>query len=325
MKLFRIRPHEPKSTGDDRPAQSLWRYIWLMSGRHQIVVCLIAISVAVLGIVPLELQRRLVDDAISKQDMSLLTVLAVIYLAVVLVQSAAKFTLRIYEGWLSESAIRHNRRHLSRLYAEDRTGNGEGENGRAVSIIGSEIEKLGGFVGDGLSQPVVNAGMLIFGIGYMVSVEPIIGLIGILALIPQIALVPVIQKQINRLIEKRVEKMREVSDELSELHPGEDDSHKELLDPIHRGISYLYNNRMWFFILKFGMKTLINLLNALAPLCVLVVGGYLAIKGETSVGIIVAFISGFDRMSSPMRELLSYYRMAAQAAVQHRMIAKWMN
>lgn len=325
MKLFRIRPHEPKSTGDDRPAQSLWRYIWLMSGRHQIVVCLIAISVAALGIVPLELQRRLVDDAISKQDMSLLTVLAVIYLVVVVVHSAAKFMLRMYEGWLSESAIRHNRRHLSRLYAEDRTGNGEGENGRAVSIIGSEIEKLGGFVGDGLSQPVVNAGMLIFGIGYMVSVEPIIGLIGILALIPQIALVPVIQKQINRLIEKRVEKMREVSDELSELHPGKDDDHKELLDPIHRSINYLYNNRMWFFILKFGMKTLINLLNALAPLCVLVVGGYLAIKGETSVGIIVAFISGFDRMSSPMRELLSYYRMAAQAAVQHRMIAKWMN
>lgn len=158
MKLFRIRPHEPKSTGDNRPAQSLWRYIWLMSGRHQIVVCLIAISVAALGIVPLELQRRLVDDAISKQDMSLLTMLAVIYLAVVVVHSATKFMLRMYEGWLSESAIRHNRRHLSRLYAEDRTGNGEGENGRAVSIIGSEIEKLGGFVGDGLSQPVVNAG-----------------------------------------------------------------------------------------------------------------------------------------------------------------------
>lgn len=328
MKLFRMRPHEPKSTGDDRPARSLWRYIWLMSGRHQIAVCVIAAAVAALGIVPLELQRRLVDDAISKQDMPLLTVLAVIYLAVVLVHGAAKFILRIYEGWLSESAIRHNRRHLSRLYAEDRTGNGEGENGRAISIIGSEIEKLGGFVGDGLSQPVVNAGMLIFGIGYMLSVEPIIGLIGVLALIPQIALVPVIQKQINRLIEKRVEKMREISDALSGLHPGHDDNHKEPPDrigSIHRGIGFLYDNRMWFFILKFGMKTLINLLNALAPLSVLIVGGYLAIRGETSVGIIVAFISGFDRMSSPMRELLSYYRMAAQASVQHRMIAKWMN
>ena len=67
------------------------------------------------------------------------------------------------------------------------------------------------------------------------------------------------------------------------------------------------------------------LLNALAPICVLVGGGYLVIQGETSVGIIVAFISGFDRMSSPMRELLSYYRVASQAAVQHRLIAKWMS
>lgn len=328
MAKLKIKPRTIEPTGDDTPAISLWRYVWRMSGWHQVAVCVIAIIVALLSIAPIELQRRLVDDAIKPQNLELLTTLAVIYVAVVVCQGALKYLLRVYEGWLSESAIAHNRKHLTRLHAENHTGDDNSKksnasNGRAVSIIGAEIEKLGGFVGDGLSQPVVNSGMLIFGLGYMLSVEPMVGLIGVIALIPQVALVPVIQKQINALIEKRVNKMRDMSDELSELSPGE--KNDEQVETINSGISMLFDNRMKLFLLKFGMKALINFLNALAPICVLLAGGYLVIQGQTSIGVIVAFISGFDRMSSPMRELLSYYRVASQAAVQHKMIANWMN
>lgn len=322
MPRFHFSPRAPERTGDDRPASSLWRYIWRMSGWHQVAVCAMAAIVAGLGIAPIELQRRIVDDAITGQNYELLATLAIIYLALITAHGLIKLALRMYEGWLSESAIHYNRQHLSRLHAENQTGEEREGNGRAVSIIGSEIEKLGGFVGDGLSQPVVNSGMLIFGLGYMISVEPIIGLIGLVALIPQVALVPVIQKRINALIEDRVNKMRSVSDHVSELSPGSEN--KDLLPTINRGIDGIFDNRMQLFFLKFGMKALINFLNALAPICVLFVGGYLVIDGATSVGIIVAFISGFDRMSSPMRELLSYYRVAAQAGVQHKLIARWM-
>lgn len=329
--MLKFSPRNLEKTGDDSPAGSLWSYVWRMSGWHQIAVCSLAVIVAALGIAPIELQRRIVDNAITPKNYDLLITLAAIYLGVIVLHGGIKFVLRIYEGWLSESAIQHNRKHLTRLHAHNQTGDGDGDgdgnsdggNGRAVSIIGSEIEKLGGFVGDGLSQPVVNSGMLIFGLGYMISVEPVIGLIGVVALIPQVALVPVIQKRINALIEARVEKMRTVSDALTELSSDKPDD--EQLRPINRGMTGLFDNRMQLFVLKFGMKTLINLLNALAPICVLFFGGYLVIKGQTSVGIIVAFISGFDRMSSPMRELLSYYRVAAQASVQHKMIARWMH
>jgi len=39
---------------------------------------------------------------------------------------------------------------------------------------------------------------------------------------------------------------------------------------------------------------------------------------------VVAFISGFERLATPLRELIAYYRIAAQANVQHKMIARWM-
>ena len=53
-------------------------------------------------------------------------------------------------------------------------------------------------------------------------------------------------------------------------------------------------------------------------------GGYLVMQGQTQVGVIVAFISGFEKISAPVRELVSFYRVAEQARVQHDMIAKWM-
>jgi ABC-type bacteriocin/lantibiotic exporter with double-glycine peptidase domain len=61
-------------------------------------------------------------------------------------------------------------------------------------------------------------------------------------------------------------------------------------------------------------------MNHLAPLSVLMVG-YLVINGETTVGTIVAFISGFERMADPSRQLIAYYRLASESQVQYRLIA----
>jgi ABC-type bacteriocin/lantibiotic exporter with double-glycine peptidase domain len=50
----------------------------------------------------------------------------------------------------------------------------------------------------------------------------------------------------------------------------------------------------------------------------------MVIQGETTIGVVVAFISGFERLAASLHELIAYYRIAAQANVQHRMIARWM-
>ena len=61
----------------------------------------------------------------------------------------------------------------------------------------------------------------------------------------------------------------------------------------------------------------------MGPLMVLVVGGYLVIQGQTTIGTVVAFVSGFDRISGPLRDLLNFYREYEQAKVQYRMIVQW--
>lgn len=321
MNILQVSPRDIPATGDDSPASSLIGYVIRMSGWHQVWICLIALAVAGLTMVPLELQRRLVNEVIVDANLELLATLGLLYLIVLLLQGALKLALRFYQAWLSESAVRYNRRHLSKIH-ECRQANGESEGGgRAVSVIGAEIDRLGGFVGEGFSQPVVNLGILLSVGGYMVAVEPSIAAVSLVFLVPQIALVPVFQRWINRLVEKRLSLVRALSDTVSDL-PGDCGEIEETALPGQ--IDKIYRNKIRISLLKFTAKALTNFLNALGPLCVLVFGGYMVIMGETTIGTIVAFVSGFDRLSGPLRELIGYYRVAAQAHVQHQMIAKWM-
>jgi ABC-type bacteriocin/lantibiotic exporter with double-glycine peptidase domain len=48
------------------------------------------------------------------------------------------------------------------------------------------------------------------------------------------------------------------------------------------------------------------------------------IIGQTSLGVVVAFISGFERLADPLRQLVTFYTLAAQSRVRHEAIARWM-
>jgi hypothetical protein len=149
------------------------------------------------------------------------------------------------------------------------------------------------------------------------EIRDLIALIGAGLLIPQVLLVPLLQRRLNVLIEERLSHLRELGEQIASGSAGDDDQS-------HERIHQIFSNRMRFFAWKFLMKGLLNLLNQLAPLGVLLWAGWLVIEGETTVGVVVAFISGFERMAGPVRGLLSVYRTAKHASVQHRLIAEWM-
>lgn len=319
MKLagFLPAPRAVPRTGDHTPASSVLRFAWRMSGWHQAASCGLAVLVAVLNLVPLELQRRIVNEVVETQNLSLLLQLGGFYVAVIVIHQAAKYALRVYQGWLTESAIHYVRNHLIELYdngADDR----KQESGKTVSIVGSEVEKLGGFVGESLSEACANAAMLLGVAAYMLVVEPKIAIFALAVVVPQVLLTPLIQRRLNALIEDRVQLLRQMADEIAHLDDG---ARQDCLDVVPR----IYENHMKFFVLKFAMKSALNLLNAIGPATVLLLGGYLVMMGETQVGVIVAFLSGFDRLSAPIRELIAFYRTAAQASVQHRLVASWMS
>jgi ABC-type multidrug transport system fused ATPase/permease subunit len=125
------------------------------------------------------------------------------------------------------------------------------------------------------------------------------------------------QKRLNDLIETRLGYLREMGDAVVQ-DEAEEESGKDGLP------AKIYENHMAFFAWKFFMKSSVNLANGFAPVAILLWGGWLVIEGQTTVGVIVAFLSGTEKISGPIRNLLGFYRIVAQAQVQHEMIARWM-
>lgn len=307
------RPRAVPRTGDDSAASSIRAYVWRMTGWHQVAACAVAILVAGLNLAPIELQRRIVNEVVETQNVPLLMQFGALYLGVVVLHQIVKFGLRTYQSWMTESANIYTRAHLLRLYGGQEQTDTEG---RVVSIVGSEVEKLGGFVGEALSQACANIALLVGVLTYMFVVEPMIALFALFFMVPQVVVTPFMQRRLNDLVEERVAYVRSLGDCVSEAESGFEEGPK-ILDRI-------YENRITFGLLKFSLKAALNLMNALGPLSVLLFGGYLVMQGETQVGVIVAFISGFERISSPVRELVSFYRVTEQARVQHEMVARWM-
>jgi ABC-type bacteriocin/lantibiotic exporter with double-glycine peptidase domain len=74
------------------------------------------------------------------------------------------------------------------------------------------------------------------------------------------------------------------------------------------------------FKLKFGLRFLVGGLQSDGVFALLFVGGIMVLNGKTEIGIVVAFISGFDRVLDPWRELIAFVRSTSAAKVQFDLI-----
>jgi ABC-type bacteriocin/lantibiotic exporter with double-glycine peptidase domain len=285
---------------------NLFAFAWRQTRRHQPWLCLLAGLIIPLTMVPLELQRRIIDGAIGLQNFDLLLWLGAIYLVVALAQGGLKYLLRLYGGMVGERTVLNLRRAVQ-------SRRGRGVEGETVSIVASEVERVGGFVGEAFSEPVLQGGVLVVVLGYMLVVEPIIALAGLAFFLPQILLAPVIQRYVNRRAQRKVKLVRELGDQI--VDGATDDRYAGTTRQV-------YAVRVSYYRFKFAIKLMNNLMNHLAPLTALMAGGYLAINGETTIGTIVAFISGFERMAEPSRELLAYYHLASESQAQYRLIER---
>jgi ABC-type bacteriocin/lantibiotic exporter with double-glycine peptidase domain len=317
-RLREIRPFKAASTEVVRSNETLAQFVWRASGAHQFYVGSTAIAVALFNFAPIDLQRRMVDEAIANRDVEALLFLGALYLAFVLIQGALKYALLFYQGWVGESAVKTSRDQLA-VVASERPSQDAATSGQTVNVIGREIDNLGVFVGTSISEFVVNLTLLIVVAAYMLYIQPVIALISAVFLVPQVLLARYMQTDLNTLVERQIGLVRRLGDEtIIQAASSSKTTGKEF-----RTIRAIFRNRIGFYFLKYGLKTLLNVANAMGTLMVLIVGGYLVIQGQTTIGTVVAFVSGFQRISDPLHDLLNFYREYEQAKVQHQMIVKW--
>ena len=303
-----------------RPAgdvRALYRYIWRTSGRGQVVLGALSVGVLLLDLVPLELQRRIVNGALDKKSFSLLAVLCGIYAAVALIQGGAKLALNVYQGAISERANRD-----LRLRANDAVGHAKapGEEGVEISIIVSEVEAVGGFVGQSVAELVLHGGVLVTVFGYLVYLQPWMALVAFCLFAPQFLFVPALQEAINRRTLQRIKILRALSVDI--VHEAAEQEVTRDARGFRRHVANVYRLNMEIFRRKFGMNFLMNLLHHCGVAGILLVGGWFVVEGKTEVGTVVAFISGLTRINDPWGDLVNYFRDMTNAGVKYRLIAR---
>jgi ABC-type multidrug transport system fused ATPase/permease subunit len=301
-------------------SRDLYRFIWRTSGRSQIVLALLAIVTLLLDLVPLELQRRIVNEALQRRALGMLVQLAVLYAVVALVQGATKLALNLYQAAVSERANRRLREAAGRAVLAEREDHRRPEReGVGISIIVSEVESVGGFVGSALSDLVLHGGVLVTVFGYLLILQPWMGLVGLLLFGPQLLFVPVLQTAINQRTARRIKILRALSVDV--VKEAADATPERDARGFARDIKRVYDLNMQIFRRKFGMNFLMNLLQHAALAGILLIGGIFVIRGQTEIGTVVAFLSGLNRINDPWGDVVNYFRDLTNAGVKYRMIA----
>ena len=201
---------------DGRPSgampEGLYRFVMAVSWRQQIVLCLLTFLVFPLTLAPLELQRRIINDAIGGVDLDLLLWLGGLYLAAVLVQGVLKYLRNVYLERVGQGIGRRLRR---RIVASESFG-AEMAEGTKQSLIAAEAEAVGGFAAESLAFPLLQLGIVLSVAGYMLIVDPLVAAVALAFFVPSIVLLVILQPRLNRLTGHKTAAQRELGEAVLE-------------------------------------------------------------------------------------------------------------
>ena len=320
--LFRLGRWALPSVGDSPPAAmapSLYGFVLQVSRRQQVWLGLLTLALLPLSLVPLELQRRIVNDAVAHAELERLLSYGVLYLAVLLLQGGLKFLRDLYLHGVAEGVTRLLRLGIVGRGPDagpDARSNTGIDDGTRQAILSAESEKVGGFVAESIALPLLQAGTVATITAYMLAMEPLVALVAIVFLAPSVTVVALSQPVLNRLSRSKITVVRALGQAVL-ARPGEGAPAATPTALVGR----IYDLRLRFASLKIATKSFNNLVNGLGLLSILLVGGWMAIEDRTEIGIIVAFMSGYERMTGPVRDLLNFYRRQSMMRVQYRLVA----
>jgi ABC-type multidrug transport system fused ATPase/permease subunit len=300
----------------DRPIlpRTIVGYVIRMSGAHQLALAALSAGVFGLSAVPLELQRRIINDAIKSGATSTILWLAAAYAGVAILEQSLKLALNVYRGWVSEDAVRTLRRTIREASGHNNAADDAEQLGTHMAMVVAEAEPIGGFVGMAISEPLLQAGILASVIGYMTYLEPWTLALCAAFLLPQMLFVPPMQGAINRRASERIRTMREVSGGMVDTGV-----------PTGEGIERVFSLNMGIYRIKFTMNLAMNLMYYLAVATALGVGGWFAATGQIDVGTVVAVVAGLGKLNDPWGDLVNWARQWSVDSVKYRLFADAVN
>ena len=315
--------------------KTLFKFIWRYSKRDQIILLILtAISFPFLYL-SLDLPKTIINKAIGGKDVpeeifgmtvdqiDYLLILSGAFLALVFVNGGFKFYVNVFRGQLGERMLRRLRYSLlARVLRFPLPQFKKVSQGEVIQMVNSEVEPLGGFVGDSIALPAFQGGTLPTILIFMFIQDWMLGLAAI-ALYPiQGYIIPKLQWHVNQLGKKRVRNVRVLAEKIGEAVSGIEEVHandgaRRILARFTERLGVIYDIRYEIFRRKFFIKFLNNFIAQLTPFFFYSIGGYLVIKGDLTFGALVAILAAYKDLSAPWKELLTYYQRLADSRIKY--------
>lgn len=308
------RPPDDPTALRSTPREGLFRYIARTCWAHQIPLVTVTIVVFLLEVVPLELQRRIVDHVVKNRSYSAVVWLCAVYVAAVLMQGSTKLGLNVYRAWVGERAKRELRRRICGTVCTPMSPPESEMQGTAVAMIVAEVEPVGGFIGESVSEPLLQGGILVTVIAYIMHLDVWMGVAALVLFVPQLVFVPLMQHAMNRRTAARVWLLRQIGAGViaaGSNRPGETDAGR---------IDRVFTLNMVIYEFKFTMNFLMNLCGHLQIIAALLLGSWWVLRGDLQIGGVVAFISGLGRLNDPWGDLVNYFRDLSVTVVKFRLL-----
>jgi ABC-type bacteriocin/lantibiotic exporter with double-glycine peptidase domain len=306
----------------DGPAtlpSTLLPYVMATSWMHQLPLLALTVTVFLLEVVPLELQRRIVNDTVKHRQYRAVVLLCTAYAVAVMVQGSVKLALNIYRAWVGERAKRNLRRCV--CVAAEGGAQTAAARGTAVSLMVAEVDPIGNFVGSAVSEPLLQAGILAAVVVYIIHLDAWMGAAALALFVPQAIFVPVMQRAMNRRTGMGVRLLRQLGTGLIAA----DSQNTTIIAAEAPGIDRVFGINMRIFELKFTMNFLMNLCTHTQIIMALLLGSWRVLQGDLEIGGVVAFISGIGRLTDPWGDFVNYCRDLSVNSVKFKLIAAAVN
>ncbi len=292
----------------------------------QLFLFLIIVVSLFFKVFPLEMQKRIINEAIYLKDLQLLYLYCALYIGAVTIAGLLKYAINVLQVYIGQKILVEMReelyQHVLQLPLQFYR---KMQPGTVISAMTAELNAIGFFLGGAIAIPLTSILTFIVFIGFMFNLNKWLAVLSMGIYPFELFVIPYLQKKYNKLNTTRVKTTRAMANVVNESISG--------IHEIHGNTSYvleekkltsyikkLYALMKKLFIVKYGIKFANNFFQSLGPFILFLVGGYMAINGQFTLGALVAFLSAYEKVYDPWKELIEYYQSYQDAHIRYDQI-----
>lgn len=265
-------------------------------------------------------------EGFSLERFQMLMALSGAFLVLVIINGLFKLYINTFKGRLGERMLRRLRFQLiDRVLRFPPNVFKRVKASEIATMVKDEVEPLGGFIGDAFVQPAFLGLQAATALFFIILQSFWLGILAAFMVGIQGVVIPKMRRRLIRLGKERQLTARQLAGRVGELVDGissihvHDTSNYERADIASR-LGRIFKIRYDLYQWKFFVKFLNNFLAQVTPFLFYAIGGYLALRGQLDIGQLIAVISAYKDLPSPIKDLIDWDQQRLDVQVKYAQV-----